>query len=81
MAKQKEQDVLVVQPSELIKDVDVVAKVEFVNPFDVGISYKDFLEAVKVSKKTVKEYLKGELTDEQIEFIEKELKLITNTNK
>ena len=55
-----------------------MAKQEFVNPFDVGVSYKDFLDAVKVSKKTVKEYLKGKLTDEQIEFIERELDLITN---
>lgn len=50
----------------------VVKKGGFVNPFEV--SYVDFQEAL--GKKTVAEYCKGKLTEEQIEFVEKELELL-----
>lgn len=49
-------------------------KVIFVNPFDKGVNYSIFLEAV--GKKTVSEYCKGKLTKEQIEWLEKDIKLI-----
>jgi len=45
-----------------------------VNPFDLKISYVDFLKEVKEAK--VEVYLKGICTKEQIEFIESELKLV-----
>lgn len=49
---------------------------KLLNPFEKGVSYLEFQEAVKASKKTVKEYCKGILTKEEIEFVEAELKLI-----
>lgn len=51
-----------------------MAKVEFLNPFNKGVSYMTFLSAVKESKKTVAEYCKGNLDNEQIEWLENEIK-------
>lgn len=48
----------------------------FLNPFDKGVSYKDFLKEVEKSKKSVAEYCKGKLTTEQISWLEKELSII-----
>lgn len=45
---------------------------EFVNPFEVGVNYKVFLDAVGSVK--VEDYCKGKLTDEQIEFLVNDLK-------
>lgn len=45
---------------------------EFVNPFETGVNYKMFTEALNGS--SVKDYCKGKLTDEQIEFLENDLK-------
>lgn len=53
-----------------------MAKVEFLNPFNKGVSYISFLAAVKESKKTVSEYCKGNLEKEQIEWLENDIKLI-----
>jgi len=55
-----------------------MAKADFINPFDGGVSYPDFLEAV--GKKTVEEYCKGKLTDEQIKWLLNDLEHF-NTNK
>ena len=49
-----------------------MAKVEFVNPFEDGISYVEFLEAV--GKKTVEEYCKGKLEQSQIDWLIEDLK-------
>ena len=49
-----------------------MAKVEFVNPFEDGVSYVDFLEAV--GKKTVEEYCKGKLEQSQIDWLIEDLK-------
>lgn len=51
-----------------------MAKDKFINPFDVGVNYKDFLEAAKASKLSVKEYCKGKLNTDQIEWLENDLK-------
>ena len=53
--------------------VDKVKK-EKVNPFDKGVSYAEFLEAL--GKTSVKDYLKNICTEEQIDWLEKELSII-----
>ena len=45
-----------------------------VNPFDEGVSYVQFLEAL--GKENIDKYLKDICTKEQIEFVKKELKLV-----
>ena len=49
-------------------------KDKFLNPFNTGISYADFLKAVGSQK--IADYCKGKITDEEIAFIEKEVSLI-----
>jgi hypothetical protein len=45
---------------------------EFVNPFEKGVNYKTFLDAVGSDK--VEDYCKGHLEKEQIEFLIEDLK-------
>lgn len=52
---------------------------EKINPFDAGVNYADFMEAL--GKSTVKEYCKDLLTDEQIEWLEKDLEIYKQSNK
>lgn len=49
-------------------------KVTFLNPFTEGVNYEDFLK--EVGKKSVAEYCKGNLTKEEIEWLENDIKLI-----
>ena len=49
-------------------------EVKFLNPFDAGVTYVEFQKAL--GKKTVTEYCKGKLSDEQIAFLETELSII-----
>ena len=51
-----------------------MASDKFLNPFEIGVTYEQFQEAL--DKKSVAEYCKGKLTEEQIEFLEKELELL-----
>lgn len=51
-------------------------KTALVNPFDKGVNYKMFIEAL--GKSTVKEYLKDVCTESEIEFIENELLIYKN---
>lgn len=51
-----------------------VTKDEFVNPFKEGVSYNEFCKAMGTI--TVRDYCKGKLTDEQIDFLETELNLL-----
>ena len=51
-----------------------VKEVEFLNPFDAGVTYAEFKKAL--GKKTVAEYCKGKLSDEQIAFLETELSIL-----
>lgn len=53
---------------------------EFVNPFETGVNYKDFLESIPKGI-TVEKYCKGKLTDEQIEFLKQDLKHYKNNLK
>jgi translation elongation factor EF-1beta len=56
----------------MAKQVKENKEVEFVNPFDNGINYKTFLEAVGDMK--VEDYCKGKLSDEQLAFLIEDLK-------
>jgi hypothetical protein len=47
---------------------------DFVNPFEVGVNYNDFLKAV--GKKNISSYCKDKLTKEQIQWLENDIKLI-----
>ncbi len=49
------------------------------NPFVEGVTYDDLLKACKGT--TVKEYLKGVVSDSAIEFIEGELKQYKSNKK
>ena len=51
-----------------------VKKEKFLNPFDTGVSYVEFQKAL--GKKSVSEYCKGKLSDEQITFLETELSIL-----
>lgn len=48
---------------------------KFLNPFDKGVSYVDFIKAMGTQK--IDDYCKGKLTEEQIEFLKTEIKLLT----
>ena len=50
-----------------------MAAKKFVNPFDAGVSYADFIASIPKGK-TVAEHLKGKCTPEQIAWIEEEIK-------
>ena len=54
--------------SEEVKDV------KFLNPFDAGVTYAEFKKAL--GKKTVAEYCKGKLSDDEIAFLEIELSIL-----
>lgn len=44
---------------------------EFVNPFTIGITYADFIEAL--GTESIKDYCKDNLSGEQIEWLEIEI--------
>ena len=52
----------------------VVKKEKFLNPFEQGVTYAEFQEAL--GKKSVAEYCKRKLSPDQIDWIEKELSII-----
>jgi hypothetical protein len=56
------------------KTAKVVKEKTFLNPFEKGVSYDDFKKELGTTK--VAEYCKGHLTDDQIEWIENELKIL-----
>jgi hypothetical protein len=53
---------------------------DFLNPFDAGVNYKDFLASIPEGK-TVEQHCKGKITDEQLEFLLQDLKHYSNNNK
>ncbi len=53
---------------------------DFLNPFNEGVLYVDFLTSIP-SGMTIREYCEGNLSQEEIEFIEKEISLIELNNK
>lgn len=50
----------------------------FLNPFGEQTTYNEFLEQVSKSKKSVADYCKGKLTEDQIDWLEKELSILKN---
>lgn len=51
-----------------------VKEVKFLNPFDAGVTYIEFQKAL--GKKSVADYCKGKLSDEQITWLENELSIL-----
>lgn len=51
-----------------------------VNPIKDGVSYADFLKAIPKNS-NVKTYLKGVCTDEQIDWIDREIELYKKLKK
>ena len=51
-----------------------VKEVKFLNPFNEGVTYAEFKKAV--GKKSVAEYCKGKLTQDQIDWLENELSIL-----
>ena len=56
-----------------------VKETKFLNPFEVGVTYAEFQKAL--GKKSVAEYCKGKLSDEEIAFLEKELSILKTEQK
>ena len=51
-----------------------VKESKFLNPFEVGVTYAEFQKAL--GKKSVAEYCKGKLSDDEIAFLETELSIL-----
>jgi hypothetical protein len=49
-------------------------EVKFLNPFDEGVTYAEFQKAL--GKKSVSEYCKGKLTEDEIKWLENELSIL-----
>jgi hypothetical protein len=46
----------------------------FINPFTEGVTYAEFIEAL--GKKSIEDYCKGKLSNDEIEYLKKEINLI-----
>ena len=53
---------------------DEVKEVKFLNPFEVGVTYVEFQKAL--GKKSIAEYCKGKLSDDEVAFLEAELLIL-----
>jgi len=51
-------------------------KAGFLNPFGEKTTYAEFQEAIKTSKLSLEEYCKGNLNEDELAFIKKELSII-----
>lgn len=51
-------------------------KTDFLNPFDAGVSYEQFLKAK--GSKSLEDYCKDKLTIEELAFLKSEIELINN---
>jgi hypothetical protein len=47
--------------------------IKFVNPFEAGVNYKDFLAAIP-KEKSIEDYCKEHLTTEQITWLVEDIK-------
>jgi hypothetical protein len=56
------------------------AKDGFLNPFTAGVTYDDFVKAIP-SGKTVAEYCKGKLTEDEINWISEEVENFKKNKK
>ena len=48
-------------------------KIKFVNPFERGVTYEQFLKSIPKGK-SISDHLKGKCSSEQIEWLKTELK-------
>ena len=81
MAQSKTKDEVIQENITKIKEEIAARKVAelkagFLNPYGVGTSYKEFKDALKAAKATVKEYCELYLSEDEIAFIEKELSIL-----
>lgn len=53
---------------------------EFLNPFNEGVSYADFLESVPKGK-TIEEHCNKQITKEQLDFLIEDLKHFNKDKK
>lgn len=53
----------------------------FLNPFGQETSYEEFLEQVEKSKKSVADYCKGKITQDELSWLEKEIELFNKKKK
>jgi hypothetical protein len=60
--------------------VEPKESVEFLNPFNKGVSFAQFVEAIKQSGKNLDEYSKNKLSGEQIAWLKKEIKILNTLN-
>ena len=49
-------------------------EIKYLNPFEVGVTYAEFQKAL--GKKSVAEYCKGKLSQDQIDWLENELSIL-----
>ena len=54
-------------------------EIKFLNPFEVGVTYAEFQKAL--GKKSVAEYCKGKLSQDQIDWLENELSILKTEQK
>jgi hypothetical protein len=54
-----------------------VTKKKFLNPFDRGVTYEQFLNSLPKGK-SISDHLKGKCSHEQIEWLKTELKKFKN---
>lgn len=59
----------------MAKEKEIIP-VEFVNPFEAGVNYTQFLAAIPEGV-TVEDYCKDKLTPEQIQWLTEDLKHFT----
>lgn len=53
---------------------------DFINPFETGVSYLDFKNAIPKGK-TIKEYCEGNLSEEETQWIENEIGFFNLNNQ
>ena len=58
-----------------------IEKSGFLNPFELGVTYTDFLESVKKSKKTIAEYCKDKITADELAWLSIEIEHFKNNQK
>ena len=72
--KNQEEEVKVISSEVQTNETITEKKGKFLNPFDKGVTYAEFQKAL--GKKSVAEYCKEKLSDEQIAFLEIELSIL-----
>ena len=74
MAEETKKEEKAIDPIAERKKAEI--KAGFLNPFGEKTTYTEFQEAVKTSKLSLEEYCKGNLNEDELAFIKKELSII-----